>query len=160
VASDVTVSVTSMANRGRSRGAGVMSRCRVHSSEWVTPVIETPETGSVPQVESRDRLGRFMAVPAARQWRPVRKSIATHRGGARCGWFERRRKRRRVSLCADAGSRASARERVRQAVGERGGRSGTTCPPRSAGVVSLRCAGVSQPQHPWIEQQQYMEPGV
>ena len=82
VASDVTVSVTSMANRGRSRGAGVMSRCRVLHLEQVNPVIETPETGSVPQVESKDRLGRFLAVPAARQWRPVRKSIATHRGGA------------------------------------------------------------------------------
>ena len=50
MASDVTVSVTSMANRGRSRGAGVMSRCRVLQLERVNPVIQSPETGSVPCV--------------------------------------------------------------------------------------------------------------
>jgi hypothetical protein len=101
--SDVTVLTKGTANRGRSRAAGVMSRCRVRSSE------RGPPGGS----NARDWECAASREPGLRQ---------ADRGGVRCkavvaractppsgqGWFpwpERagRRKRRRAFLRAFAG---------------------------------------------------------
>ena len=69
-------------------------------------MLQTPETGSVPQVESPRKECSFIssggAVTAARQWRPVRTRINRNTGGA-VSDRERRRKRRRAFLCVDAG---------------------------------------------------------
>ena len=107
MASDVTVSVTSMANRGRSRGAGVMSRCRVLQLERVNPVIQSPETGSVPRVEAGLRPGGAVA----RQWQLV------PRGNTQSWvvpWLTRAvdESGDAFHLCADADPRAIARGRL------------------------------------------------
>ena len=45
-------------------------------------MIQTPETGSVPQVESPACIKQTGAVSAARQWRPVLARVHQARGGS------------------------------------------------------------------------------
>lgn len=45
-------------------------------------MVQTPETGSVPQVESPACIKQTGAVSAARQWRPVLARVHQARGGS------------------------------------------------------------------------------
>ena len=141
--SDVTVSTKGTANRGRSRAAGVMSRCRAPRvrSRGVSPVVETPETGSVPQVESPACVKQTGAVSAARQWRPVHARVHQARGGSHGRSVQADESGDVLSCVRSPGACSTEQAPAEcQAVGERAVRPGTVPPHALAGLVCLRTA--------------------
>lgn len=136
---------------------GARSRVGDCHTREVNLVLQTPETGSVPQVES-----------PAMSWSDVRcKAVAARRcehSYTVLGWCPTpvlvfRRKRRRAPLNADGeGTRCVSWPLVPSGRRAGDGEPGKATAPATPAASALN-RGAGAPQRLWIGQHQYMEPG-